>query len=109
MQVFRIHRMKDAPRQQFRWAPHVSGCASARPRDYEAGGEIEAANEYDAWQALRATGQPLALGDLLENEKGELRICKYVGFEAAQWVVPEQKPRADAVVPDPSPAAQPVS
>ena len=49
MPVFRIHRMKDVPRQQFRWAPHVSGCAAVKPRDYEADGEIEAANEYDAW------------------------------------------------------------
>jgi hypothetical protein len=109
MPVFRIHRMKDVPRQQFRWAPHVSGCAGARPKDYEPDGEIRAANEYDAWQALRATERPLSLGDMLENENGELRICKYVGFETAQWVVPEPKPRADAAVPDPSPAAQPVN
>ena len=27
--------MKDAPRQQFRWAPHVSGSASVKPKDYE--------------------------------------------------------------------------
>lgn len=101
--------MKDGPRQQFRWAPHVSGSAAAKPRDYEPGGEIEAANEYDAWQALRATEQPLELGDLLENERGELRICKYVGFDAATWVVPEPKPRAEDAVPEPSPAAGAVS
>lgn len=109
MPVFRIHRMKEVPRQQFRWAPHVSGCAAVKPRDYEAGGEIEAANEYDAWRALRATERPLGVGDLLESENGDLRICKYVGFDAAQWVVPEPKPRADASVPEPSPAAQAVS
>lgn len=109
MPVFRIHRMKEAPSLQFRWAPHVSGCAAAKPKDYEPGGEIEAANEYDAWRALRATEQPLGLGDLLENEKGELRICKYVGFDTAEWVLPEAKPRADAVVPEPSPDAQPAN
>jgi hypothetical protein len=107
MPVYRIYRMKEAPRQQFRWAPHVSGCASVKPKDFEPGGEIEAANEYDAWRLLRATEQPLALGDLLENDKGELRICKYVGFDSAQWVIPEPKPRPDAV-PDPSPV-QPVN
>lgn len=101
--------MKDGPRQQFRWAPHVSGSAAAKPKDYDPGGEIEAANEYEAWQSLRATGQPLGLGDLLENERGELRICKYVGFDAANWVVPEPKPRAEAGVPEPSPAAGAVS
>ncbi len=31
------------------------------------------------------------MGDLLETEDGQLRICKYVGFEPAQWVLPEPK------------------
>ena len=105
MPVYRIYRMKEAPRQQFRWAPHVSGSTSVKPKDYEEAERIEASNEYDAWRLLRATERPLALGDLLEAGNGELRICKYVGFDAAQWVVPEPKQRADA---DP-PATQPVS
>ncbi len=105
MPVFRIHRMKDVPRQQFRWAPHVSGCAAVKPRDYEADGEIEAANEYDAWQALRATVRPLGVCELLENENGELRLCKYVGFDAAHWVIPEPKPRGDAPASESSPVA----
>jgi hypothetical protein len=92
MPTYRIHRMKDAPRQQFRWAPHVAGCASVKPRDYDQRGEIQAANEYDAWRALHGGEEPLAVGDLLENERGELRICKYVGFDTAQWVLPEVKP-----------------
>jgi hypothetical protein len=29
------------------------------------------------------------VGDLLETETGDLRICKYVGFEPAKWFVPE--------------------
>jgi hypothetical protein len=88
MAIFRIHRMKDAPRQQFRFAPHVSGAATVKPRDYEAAGEVEAQNEYDAWARLRQGEHPLAIGDLLETATGELRIFKYVGFEAAQWHVP---------------------
>ncbi len=84
--------MKDSPRQQFRWSPHVSGAATVKPRDYEPDGEVEAANEYDAWRLTRESEHPLAVGDLLEAENGGLRICKYVGFEDAQWVLPEPKP-----------------
>src|SRR5215471_12237397 len=79
MPNFRVFRMKDSPRQQFRWAPHVSGAANARPKDFEPSGEVEALHEYDAWSILRAAGAPLAVGDLLEFPDGQLRICKYVG------------------------------
>ncbi|HEY7388530.1 MAG TPA: hypothetical protein VH640_08475 [Bryobacteraceae bacterium] len=81
--------MKDSLRQQFRWAPHVSGAAVVKLKDYEPGGHVEARNEYEAWQTLRESGQPLQVGDLLEAEDGQLRICKYVGFEPAQGVQPE--------------------
>ena len=60
--------MKDSPRQQFRWAPHVSGCASLKPKDYEQRGQIEALHEYDAWRLLRESGEGLEVGDLLETE-----------------------------------------
>jgi hypothetical protein len=80
---FRIWRMKDSARQHFRWAPHVSGAASVKAKDYQAEGEIEAASEYDAWSRLRTSEHPLEVGDLLETESGDLRICKYVGFESA--------------------------
>ena len=103
--------MKDSPRQQFRWAPHVSGCASVKPKDYEQRGEIEALHEYDAWKLLRESGEPLAVGDLLEAGEGRLSICKYVGFEPAQWVLPEVKP-PEGAAPSGAPAepvAEPVS
>jgi hypothetical protein len=99
MPKYRIHRMKDVPRQQFRWAPHVSGSAGVKAKDFEAGGEIEAANEYEAWRLLQQTEQPLGVGDVLESEKGDLRICKYVGFDAAQWVLPEPRPAAEPAAP----------
>ena len=86
--------MKDNPRQQFRWAPHVSGTASAKPKDYEPAGEVEAENEYAAWAVLRESEMPLLVGDLLEFDQGQLRICKYVGFEEARWVIPEAPPPA---------------
>jgi hypothetical protein len=88
--------MKETPRQQFRWAPHVSGAAVAKLKDYEAAGQVEAESEYAAWAALRESGQPLEVGDILEvlsfegESTGALRICKYVGFEEARWFVPEQ-------------------
>jgi hypothetical protein len=106
--------MKHAPRQQFRWAPHVSGPANVKQRDYELSGEVEAENEYAAWAVLRNSpavpgrSGPLGVGDILETQTGELKICKYVGFETACWFVPEQHPgagpAATAVVPDTVPA-----
>jgi hypothetical protein len=98
MPIYRIYRMKDSPRQQFRWAPHVSGCAAAKPRDYEQRGQVEARNEYDAWGLLQGSDEPLAVGDLLESEDGQLRLYKYVGLEPAQWALPEPKPHNE---PDP--------
>ena len=93
--------MKDNPRQQFRWAPHVSGAANVKPKDYEPEGEVEADNEYAAWALLRGSERPLMVGDLLEMEEGQLRICKYVGFDEARWFiqekpVPETAPPAEA-------------
>lgn len=88
MPNYRIYRMKEAPRQHFRSAPHVSGAADVKRKDYEEGGAIEAANEYAAWESLRASEKPLEVGDLLDIQDGELRICKYIGFERAAWVLP---------------------
>jgi hypothetical protein len=107
MPLFRVFRMKDSPRQQFRWAPHVSGAAIAKPKDFEPAGEIEALHEYDAWRMLRDAGTPLLVGDLLETESGALTICKYVGFEPAQWVIPEPKlpPPVELEAPAPSAAS----
>lgn len=96
--------MKDVPRQQFRWAPHVSGAANVKPKDYEPAGVIEAESEYAAWASLRQSEMPLDVGDMLEalsqagESTGVLRICKYVGFEEAKWFVPEQPAPAVASV-----------
>lgn len=106
MPLYRIYRMKDLPRQQFRWAPHVSGCASVKPKDFEQRGEVEALHEYDAWRLLRESGEPLAVGDLLEAEGGQLSVCKYVGFEPAAWVIPEVKHPVDLPPAAPEPAGQ---
>jgi hypothetical protein len=92
MPSYQIHRLKDHLRQAFRSAPHVSGSANVKPRDYEPGEKIEASSPYGAYFALRDSGTPLEVGDILETEGGGLRICKFVGFEEAQWVIPELKP-----------------
>lgn len=91
MPLYRIHRLKDTPRQSFRWGAHTAGVAAVKPKDYEPGGEVEAPHAYGAWSALRETDCALDVGDLLEDESATLRIFKYVGFEDARWVLPEVK------------------
>ncbi len=90
MPCFQIHRLREDRRQQFRLTPHTSGVTSARPKDYEKDtATIEAASAYAAWSTLRGGEKPLMVGDILEDENGALRICKYTGFEEARWAVPE--------------------
>ena len=91
MATYRIHRLRDAARAQFRWAPHTAGLTLIKPRDYETAGEIEASGPYVVWTALKDTDEPLQPGDVLESDDGSLRIYKFVGFEEAQWVLPEVK------------------
>jgi hypothetical protein len=95
MAQFRIFRMKDSVRQQFRWSPHTIGVTVAKPKDYEESGAVEATGPYAVWMALKDTDKPLEVGDILEVETGELRIYKYVGFEEAQWFIPELKSGAE--------------
>jgi hypothetical protein len=99
MPVYRIHRLKENQRQQFRWAPHTTGATDVRPKDYEQAGSVEAASAYSAWFALKDGAEALKVGDLLESESGDLLICKYVGFEAARWVLPEVKPAIESASP----------
>jgi hypothetical protein len=100
---YRIHKLKNAQRENFRWTAHTSGLAIVKPKDYDATGEIEAATPYAAWKALQTEGRPLSPGDLLETAKedgspGELLIAKYIGFEPAAWYVPEPKPESVTVL-----------
>ena len=89
MPTYRIYRLRENPSQQFRWAPHVVGATQVKRKDYDQAGPVDAANEYAAWSALKEAGNPLRVGDVLEAENGTLRVCKYVGFDAAVWIVPE--------------------
>jgi hypothetical protein len=83
--------MRGAARQQFRWAPHTIGATNVKPKDYEASERVEASGVYAAWLALKDSERALEIGDVLESECGSLRIYKYVGFEEAQWQLPEVK------------------
>lgn len=98
MPMYRIHRLKDHLRQQVRFAPHVSGTAAVKPRDYQPPlqeeAEVQAPTPYAAFLSLRDSATPLEVGDLLEAPDGSLRIFKFVGFEEAQWALPEPKPAA---------------
>lgn len=101
MPAYQIHRLKEAPRQQFRWAPHTPGVTVVKPKDYEPGPQVEAATPYALWLALRETEDAIAVGDLIEVSGlagGELRILKYIGFEEARWYLPEPAPNT---VPEP--------
>ncbi|HXE12313.1 MAG TPA: hypothetical protein VN633_09345 [Bryobacteraceae bacterium] len=89
---YRIHRMKEPAREAFRSAAHTSAPAVAKPKDYELSDETEAENAYAVWVALRETERALQTGDILEDETGALHIAKFIGFEPAQWWVPEPKP-----------------
>ena len=92
MAIFRIYRMRPHVKQHFRWAPHVTGLATVKPRDYESGAEFEALNEYALWAELKGSEQALDVGDLVEaagETGGGLKICKFVGFESAKWAETE--------------------
>ena len=90
MPCFHIHRLREDRRQQFRLTPHTSGVTAARPKDYDKETEaIQASSVYAAWASLRGSPRPLLVGDVLEDEAGTLRICKYTGFDEARWAVPE--------------------
>jgi hypothetical protein len=103
MPRYRIHRIKQAPGENFRWAAHTGGLAVVKAKDYEGAREdLEASSPYAAWKVLAEEQRPLHPGDLLETmlegaeaqaSAGEMQITKYIGFEPAKWYVPE--PAAD--------------
>jgi hypothetical protein len=102
MPTFRIFRMKEGPRQQFRWAPPSSGVVAVKPKDYEEAETVQGENLYALWASLRDTPRALAVGDILQTDTGELRIYKFIGFEEARWWFPEPKS-----APEPHPESVP--
>ena len=104
MPVYRIHRLREHLKQTFRNAAHVSGAAQVKLRDYvpESEETLAADTPYAAYFALKESPAPLQPGDLLETEDGTLRIYKFVGFEPAQWILPEAKPQMNLTASDSS-------
>ncbi len=94
MPRYRIHYLKDSPRQHFRSAPPVAGPLQLKLKDYQEGGEIEASSPYAAWKHLKETAdrRPLEVGDALETDTGALYVCRWAGFEEARWYFPEPPP-----------------
>ena len=114
---YRIYYLKESQRQHFRYAPPAEpGPVKLKMKDYQPDGEIEASSPYAAWKKMRdEAGQedgrrPIDIGDALETDTGALLVCKYVGFEEAQWLLPEapampgQEPRSTPAIQDPAAA-----
>jgi hypothetical protein len=114
MPRYRIHRIKETQRENFRWAPHTGGLTVVKPKDYDCSREVEAATPYAVWKLLEPENG-LRPGDLLEaihsdGTTGELQITKYIGFEPAQWYIPETRTEAiPAMEFAPVPSATPSS
>ncbi len=94
---FRIYRLRESQRENYRWSAHTGGEASLKSRDYGRGETLDAETPYAAWRQLREAGVPLQIGDVLEalavtESDAELWISKYIGLERAHWHVPAQRP-----------------
>ena len=73
-------------------APRFRTCQRQAEGLSSSAGEVEALHEYDAWRILREAGDAAWRWAICSRVRdGQLRICKYVGFEPAQWVLPEAK------------------
>lgn len=101
MPKYRVFYLKDELSRRFQELPPLSIRSQLKPKDYTLVAEIEAANEYAAWQALRAEAaegagaklpRRFAVGDVLEREEGKPRLCLFGGFEDATWWAPEAPP-----------------
>ena len=89
MATFFIRRLREAQQEKLRWAPQQStpSALPLKPIDYRDDGSIEAGSTYEAWQVLRQSRQGLRVGDVLVEETGRTWICRYSGFEAAEWIL----------------------
>lgn len=101
MPNYRVFRLKDNLRANFRQLPHLSGVVQLKPKDYFEDSAITAAgNRYAAWQTLRLSEEPLEVGDALLEDESKLYIAKFVGLEPAEWVLPESHPASAKPAPE---------
>lgn len=98
MAKYRVFYLKDELSRRFRDLPASAVRKQLKSKDYALVAEMEAANEYAAWQALQAPdaalpgekiARPLCVGDVLEREDGKPLLCLFGGFEEAAWWTPE--------------------
>lgn len=107
MASYQVFRLKENLRQQFRWAPHLSGVTGVKEKDYEFAYSMEAESPYALWHSVNGTEGQLRVGDVICCGEAELRILKYIGFEEARWIVPESRASQagpSGALPEPSPA-----
>ncbi len=106
---YRIHYLRESQRQHFRNVAPAAGPVKLKPKDHQPGGEVEATSPYAVWKQMReqpGDQRPIEVGDALETETGALLVCKYVGFEEAQWFVPEPAEPAPTATPTEAPAPE---
>ena len=109
MPRYRIFHLKDSHLATFRQAAPKKPPYRIKLRYYDEAGAIEAVNPYAAWKSLQGdepepvegdTVSPeriFGVGDVLESEDSTLLICHYWGFEAAEWILPENEFNRDAI------------
>jgi hypothetical protein len=89
MANFTIRRLRDSQQEKLRWSPQATTTTLPvlKPSDYRDDGQVQAISPYQAWQLLRERGEDLRIGDVLVDENGATVICRYSGFEEAEWLV----------------------
>lgn len=110
MPRYRIFHLKDSHLATFRQAAPKKPPYRVKLRYYDEVGAIEAINPYAAWKSLQgdqpeqqeaqspSEGRIFGVGDVLESEDSALLICHYWGFEAAEWILPENEFNRDGIV-----------
>lgn len=93
MATYFIRRLRESQQERFRWAPQPSTASAVllKPGDYREDGEVVADSPYQAWQILRQSNLDLRVGDALMEENGTVHLCRYSGFEAAEWMVTDKE------------------
>ena len=112
MPRYRIFHLKDSHLATFRQAAPKKPPYRVKLRYYNEAGAIEAINPYAAWNLLQGDepeqdeagsslqGRIFGVGDVLESEDSTVLICHYWGFEAAEWILPENEFNRGAIVGD---------
>jgi len=109
MPRYRIFHLKDSHLATFRQAAPKKPPYRIKLRYYDEIGAIEGVNPYAAWRSLQggeleqdgagdaSPERIFGVGDVLESEDSTLLICHYWGFEAAEWILPENEFNRDAI------------